>query len=95
MGRLFDLTLTLRIRSSALVLAPLQALLRLHGVDDVRDDSAAYRHRNPLVLSSDIFLNVALALPGAGIVMVTANHTDLAAQISRLRIEVGLVERVA
>ena len=95
MRRLFDLALTLGLRSCPLVLTPLQALLRLNGIDDIRDDSAAYRHRNPLLLSLLLFAHVMVALTAVSIVVVTANHIDLTAQISRLRIEIGLIQGVS
>lgn len=77
---LFDLALTLRsLRSCSLVLTPLEALFRLNGIDDIRDDSAAHRHRNPRLLASLIFPRITLALSAVSIVMVTANHIDLTA----------------
>ena len=79
MRLLFDLLLTLNyLRSCSLILAPLEALFRLNGIDDIRDDSAANRHRNSRLLASLIFL-LLLALSAVSIVMVTANHIDLTA----------------
>ena len=46
---------------SALVFAPLQALLRLDGIDDVGDDRAAHRHGNSLVLAHGWLLAASMA----------------------------------
>ena len=80
MRLLFDLMLTLSsLRSCSLVLAPFETFLRLNGIDDIRDDSAAHGHRDSLLLDTLIFLPASMALPAVSIVMVTANHIDLTA----------------
>ena len=82
------------LRSCSLVLAPFKTFLRLNGIDDIRDDSAAHWHRNSLLGTTCTFLPESLSLPAVIIVMVTANHIDLTAQVSRLLIKVGLVQGI-